>query len=460
MVKYELKYTICKKGFIMQYRKDEYLISQHPLKALLVFALPMIIGNIFQQIYHMADSIIVGRLVGSQALAAVGASAAFSNVFICVASGAGVGASIIVSRAFGARDYEKMKQSASTSLIFFTVLSIILGLAGFFLSRPMMTLLNTPDDVLDLAVLYLKVYFVGFPFLFLYNLVSAMFNALGKSRIPLYLLIFSSVLNVILDIWMVASLKLGVFGAALATLIAQGIAAMVSFVLYLREMRTYQADSYSRFSAKDLQDSLQLAVPSIIQQSTVSIGMMLVQSVVNGFGSEALAGFSAGARLESLEAVLYVCMSNALSSYTSQNLGADRPERIRKGYHMALLIDAAASVFFFILLVFFPTPLVGLFLPSDGSGEALRTGVSYISFIGMFLMFIGAKMATDGILRGAGKMKIFMIANLVNLSIRVIVAVTLAPRFGIGFVWYAVPAGWAANFIVSYFWGFRKLSFI
>ncbi len=442
----------------MSYRKDEYLIYERPLKALWIFALPMIIGNIVQQLYQMADSIIVGRFVSSEALAAIGASAAFTNVFICIAGGAGVGASIIVSRAFGARDYAKMKQSASTSLIFFTILSIILGLTGFLLSRPIMTLLNTPKNVLDLAVLYLQVYFAGFPFLFLYNLVSAMFNALGKSRIPLYLLIFSSLLNVVLDIWMVTALGMGVFGAALATLIAQGIAAVISFLLYLKEMRAYPAVHYRRFAPSDLTESLRLAVPSIIQQSTVSIGMMLVQSVVNGFGSEALAGFSAGARLENLEAVLYVCMANALSSYTSQNIGAGRTERIRKGYHAGLLIDAAASVVFFILLVIFPTPLIKMFLAEGGTQTALSTGVNYISFIGIFLMIMGTKMATDGILRGAGKMKVFMTANLVNLSIRVLVAVTLAPRFGIGFVWYAVPIGWAANFLVSYIWGLRKLA--
>ncbi len=432
------------------YRKDEYLISYPPLRALLIFALPMIIGNIFQQIYTMVDSMIVGRYVGQNALAAVGASSALTNVFICIAGGAGVGASIIVSRTFGARDYRRMKQSVSTSLVFFLLVSFVLGAAGILFSRPIMAALNTPPEVIDLSVLYLQVYFAGFPFLFMYNLISAMFNAVGKPRIPLWFLIFSSALNVVLDIWMVTGLNMGVFGAALATLIAQGLAAVLSFLLFIYDLKQYRAQSAFRlFSLPDLRETLGLAVPSIVQQSTVSVGMMLVQSVVNSFGAAALAGFSAGARIENLEAVLYVCIANALSSFTSQNLGAGRPERIRQGYRAGLLIDAVASVLFFVLLVIFPRPLISLFLPAGESGEALATGVSYISFIGIFLMIMGTKMATDGVLRGIGQMRTFLIANLANLGLRVAVAMICAPRFGIGFVWYAVPAGWLTNYLIS-----------
>ena len=210
--------------------KDEYLITDAPLKALTVFAMPMILGSFFQQIYNMADSIIVGQFVGSSALAAVGACAALTNVFICVALGAGVGAGVLVSRYFGAREYGKMKTIVSTSLLSFLILSIVLGIFGFCFSRWMMSTLQTPADILDDAVLYLRVYFVGFPFLFMYNILSTMFTSIGESKIPLGLLIFSSVLNIFMDLWMVAGLDLGVFGAALATLIAQGISAVFSLL--------------------------------------------------------------------------------------------------------------------------------------------------------------------------------------------------------------------------------------
>ena len=208
--------------------KDEYLITDKPLKALTIFAMPMILGSFFQQVYNMADSIIVGQFVGSSALAAVGA---------CVALGAGVGAGVLVSRYFGARNYSKMKTIVSTSLISFCILSILLGAFGFGFSRLMMSLLQTPADILDEAVLYLQVYFVGFPFLFMYNILSTMFTSIGESKIPLGLLIFSSVLNIFMDLWMVADLGMGVFGAALATLIAQGVSAVFSFLIFLYRMR-------------------------------------------------------------------------------------------------------------------------------------------------------------------------------------------------------------------------------
>ena len=221
--------------------KDEYLITDEPLKALTVFAMPMILGSFFQQVYNMADSIIVGQFVGSSALAAVGACAALTNVFICIALGAGVGAGVLVSRYFGSRDYSKMKTIVSTSLISFLILSILLGVFGFCFSHSMMSLLQTPADILKDAVLYLRVYFVGFPFLFMYNILSTMFTSIGESKIPLGLLIFSSVLNIFMDLWMVAGLGLGVFGAALATLIAQGISAVFSLLIFFGRMRRYKS---------------------------------------------------------------------------------------------------------------------------------------------------------------------------------------------------------------------------
>ena len=271
--------------------KDEYLITDAPLKALTVFAMPMILGSFFQQVYNMADSIIVGQFVGSSALAAVGACAALTNVFICIALGAGVGAGVLVSRYFGARDYGKMKTIVSTSLISFLVLSVLLGFFGFFFSHSMMSLLQTPADILDEAVLYLRVYFVGFPFLFMYNILSSMFNALGESRIPLYLLIFSSVLNIFLDLYMVATLHLGVAGAAYATFIAQGISAVCSFLIFLHTLRRLDGKAETWFSKAEFSSMSRIALPSILQQSTVSIGMMLVQSVVTALAHRSWPGF-------------------------------------------------------------------------------------------------------------------------------------------------------------------------
>ncbi len=429
--------------------KDEYLITDVPLKALTVFAMPMILGSFFQQVYNMADSIIVGQYVGSPALAAVGACAALTNVFICVALGAGVGAGVLVSRYFGAGNYSKMKTIVSTSLISFLILSIFLGAFGFCFSRLMMNLLQTPADILDEAVLYLRVYFAGFPFLFIYNILSTMFTSIGESKIPLVLLIFSSVLNVFMDLWMVAGLKLGVFGAALATLIAQGISAVLSFSLFISRMRRYKSE-FSRFDRQELHSMLRIAVPSVLQQSTVSVGMMIVQAVVNPFGTQALAGYAATMRVENVFSLIFVSIGNAVSPYVSQNLGAKKTERIKKGYHAALILDACFAILAFIVIETLHTPISSLFLGKDGTAIAYQVSGDYMRWLGYFFIFMGIKMATDGVLRGLGIMRPFLIANMVNLAIRLSVALILAPRFGIAFVWLAVPAGWLANFLISY----------
>ena len=454
--------------------KKDYLLKERPMRALFLFALPMIIGNLFQQFYTMADSMVVGRYVSENALAAVGASYSLTNVFICVAIGGGVGASVLTSRYFGAQEYGHMKKSISTALLTFLGISLALAGLGLFMGREFMVFLKTPADILDMAVEYLNIYFMGLPFLFMYNVLSSMFIALGRSRIPLYLLIFSSVFNIVLDIYLVRSLGLGIAGVAWATLIAQGISALLSFFIFLRELRGYPGSSgdydtgnsiptvhskkyssISRFirrfySAEELLTMCRVALPSIFQQSTVSIGMMLVQSVVNSFGPQMLAGFSAGMRVESICIVPMAALGNAMSSFTAQNIGANQKDRVIKGYHAALRLVALFALLLCLTLEFFHFPIISSFLGSDGTKLALETGSSYLRFIGFFFALIGLKMCTDGLLRGAADMKMFTIANLANLSLRVIFAITMAPRFGIAMVWYAVPLGWLVNFLISF----------
>ena len=322
--------------------KNDYLITENPLKALIVFAIPMIIGNLFQQAYTMADSAIVGRLVGEKALAAVGAAYSLTNIFICVAIGGGMGASVIVSQYFGHGNYGKLKKTVYTALVTFLVISVMLGVIGLAFSKNIMIAMNTPVEVLDMSVTYLQIYFLGLPFLFMYNVLSSMFNALGKSRIPLYFLIFSSVFNIVLDWVFVADFALDVAGVAWATLIAQGVSVLGSFTVLRKELKKLEGASDGIFEAEELLPMAKIALPSILQQSTVSIGMMLVQSVVNSFGAESLAGFSAGMRIESICIVPMAAVGNAISSYTAQNIGAGQLKRVSKGY-----VQANKMVIFF-----------------------------------------------------------------------------------------------------------------
>ena len=283
----------------------------------------------------------------------------------------------------------------------------------------------------------------------MYNILSTMFTSIGESKIPLVLLIFSSVLNIFMDLWMVAGLGLGVFGAALATLIAQGISAVFSFLIFLYRMRRYKCQ-FEWFDGQELYSMLQIAIPSVLQQSTVSIGMMIVQAVVNPFGTQALAGYSATMRVENVFSLIFVSIGNAISPYISQNLGAKKIERLKKGYHAALVLDLCFAVLAFLVIESLHNQISSLFLGKDGTALAYQVSGDYMRWLGYFFIFMGIKMATDGVLRGLGIMRPFLIANMVNLAIRLSVALICAPRFGIAFVWLAVPAGWLANFLISY----------
>ena len=429
----------------------EYLIRQNPMRAMLVLAFPMIVGNLFQQFYNMVDSVIVGRYVGEDALAAVGASYALTYVFISIATGGGIGASVLTGRAFGRRDYDRMKRSISTALLSFLILSVVLGVFGLLASERIMTWLQTPDNIMEDAQTYLNIYFLGLPFLFMYNVLASMFNALGRSRIPLYLLIFSSVLNVILDIVMVRIFGLGVAGVAWATLIAQGVSALTSFGIFLKELKSYPSTTkLPCFDTAELSSMVRIALPSIFQQSTVSIGLMLVQSSVNVFGSEMLAGYSAGTRIESLCLVPMLAMGNAMSAYTAQNIGAGQFDRVKEGYRTAVKIIGCFAILIAVVTIPLAEPIISLFLEEDGTELALATGVARTQFVGWFYFFAGLKMTTDGLLRGSGDMTMFTVANLANLTLRVSFTKIMTPIFGIAMTWVAVPLGWFINFVISF----------
>ena len=435
--------------------KEDYLISDNPLKAILVFSLPMMIGNFFQQFYTMADSMIVGRFIGEEALAAVGASYALTTVFISIAIGGGAGASVLTSQAFGAGNGAAVKESISVSLISFLILSLVLGILGVIFTPKIINALNTPANIRSDAIAYLRIYLLGLPFLFMYNILSSIFNALGKSRIPLYLLIFSSILNILLDVIAVTALDMGVSGAAWATLIAQAVSAAISFHLLLRTLRRIDGKISRMFSFQTLRSMSAIALPSILQQSVIAFGMMLVQGVVNGFGSEVLAGYSAAIRVDSIATVPTGAIGNALSSYTAQNIGARKEERIIKGYHLSYFLIIFFSALICLILQLFNEKIIGLFLGSDGSLEAYATGNAYLRYLSWFYPILGFAFITGGILRGAGTMKLFTIASISNLTLRVLGAVLLASRYGASIIWEVVPAGWAVYFGICLY-AYRK----
>ena len=425
------------------------LTEGKPLKLLFFFAVPMVVGNLFQQLYNMVDSMVVGRFVGEDALAAVGSSFPVVFLSVAVAAGLSMGCTVVISQFFGAGKIREMKVTVSTALISLGVIGLIIMGIGELTSFPLLKLLGTDPDIMTDSLAYLRIYFGGAVFLFLYNSLNGIYNALGDSQTPLKFLMVSALTNIVLDLLFVIKFHMGVAGVAWATLIAQGISAVFSLLIFLYRMRRYKS-AFAWFDGRELRSMLQIAVPSVLQQSTVSIGMMIVQAVVNPFGTQALAGYAATMRVENVFSLIFVSIGNAVSPYVSQNLGAGKPQRIKKGYHAALVLDVCFAALAFLVIETLHMQISSLFLGKDGTALAYQVSGDYMRWLGYFFIFMGIKMATDGVLRGLGIMRPFLIANMVNLAIRLSVALICAPRFGIDFVWLAVPAGWFANFLVSY----------
>ncbi|WP_313185356.1 MATE family efflux transporter [Lacrimispora sp.] len=433
-------------------KKAINMVTDSPGKALLLFALPLILGNLFQQFYNIIDSVVVGRFVGEEALASVGASYSITNVFIAIAVGGGIGSSVVVSQFLGAKQTGNMKTAISTTLINFLSIGVILGGLGLLFNHRILSFMNTPENVFYDASVYLGIYFIGLPFLFMYNVQASVFQALGDSKTPLYLLVFSSLLNVVLDLLFVTQFYMGVAGVAIATLIAQGLSAVLSFLVLIKRLKGYETtEPFRLYDWNMMLHMMRVAIPSTLQQSIVHIGMLLVQSVVNGFGSAVMAGFAAGTRIESICIVPMLALGNAMSTYTAQNIGAGKTDRVKTGYRYCYLMAGAFAVIICVVMETWGDLFIRSFLNEGSAETAFRTGMDYVRFISFFYICIGCKATTDGLLRGAGDVVVFTVANLVNLAIRVSVAAVLAPVIGVQAVWFAVPMGWTANYIISFF---------
>jgi putative MATE family efflux protein len=432
-------------------KKAINMVTDSPGRALLLFALPMILGNLFQQFYNIIDSVVVGRFVGEEALASVGASYSITNVFIAIAVGGGIGSSVVVSQFLGAKQTGNMKTAISTTLINFLSIGVILGGLGLLFNHRILSFMNTPENVFHNASVYLGIYFIGLPFLFMYNVQASVFQALGDSKTPLYLLVFSSLLNVVLDLLFVTQFFMGVAGVAIATLIAQGLSAVLSFLILIKRLKEYETtEPFRLYDWNMMLHMMRVAIPSTLQQSIVHIGMLLVQSVVNGFGSAVMAGFAAGTRIESICIVPMLALGNAMSTYTAQNIGAGKTDRVKVGYRYCYLMAGVFAVIICVIMETWGDLFIRSFLNEGSADTAFQTGMSYVRFISFFYICIGCKATTDGLLRGAGDVVVFTIANLVNLAIRVSVAAVFAPIIGVQAVWFAVPMGWTANYIISF----------
>ena len=433
------------------------LTEGKPLKTLFFFALPMLAGNLFQQLYNMVDSMVVGRFVGSDALAAVGSSFPIVFLSVAIASGLSMGCTVVISQQFGAGQIREMKTTISTALISLFFLGAVITLVGELLALPLLNLLKTPGNIIDSSLSYLQIYFGGIVFLFFYNGLNAIYNALGDSKTPLCFLIVSTLTNIVLDLTFVIQLHMGVAGVAWATLIAQGLCAVLSFVVLVKRIthmpdeRDYPAiPRRPLFHTSAVQRIAKVGVPSMIQQSIVSFSMLMMQGLVNSYGSTFIAGYTAATKIDTLAMMPNMNFSNALSSYTAQNIGAKKPERVREGYKANLFMVVIFSVIITAIIFLFGPNLLNLFMDSNTDLAAINYGMKYMTTVSTFYILMGIMFSSNGLLRGAGDMKAFMASSMSNLFSRVIMAYLLAHFIGEEAIWWSIPIGWAMGAVISY----------
>lgn len=421
-----------------------------PGKTLIMFTLPQFISVIFQQMYNIADSIIAGKFAGEDALAAVGASYPITMIFMAVAIGCQIGCSVAISKRFGSGDLARAKVCISTALISGFMLSAVMTVLGVIFSPQMMTLVNTPANIFADGNVYLRIYTGGFIFLFMYNVTTGIFNSLGDSKTPLWLLISSSVGNIILDAVFVIVFHLGVAGVAWATFIAQGVACVFSLIILGKRARELAKDKKTKiFSASALKEILAVAVPSVLQQSFISVGNMFIQYWVNGYGSSVIAGYSAAIKLNTCAVTVFTTLGNGVSSFTAQNMGADKPQRVKSGLKSGMIFALITALLFSAVFLIFNDLLLSLFMKDGSSALAYETGETFIKIVAPFYFVVCSKLICDGILRGSGKMGLFMAATFTDLILRVVLAFVFSRFWQQNGIWSAWPVSWFIAAVMS-----------
>lgn len=432
--------------------KTNKMTEGNPLTTILIFAIPMILSNLFQQLYNVIDTIIVGKQLGMDALAAVGSASSITAVFVQLATGLALGGSIVIAQYFGAGKGEKIWQCTTTSAIFSAGVALIATVAIWIAAEPLLLLVNTPEDIIPLGVSYLKFYFLGCIPIFVYNALNGVYVALGNSKTPLRFLIISSIINVILDLIFIIGLNQGVDGAALATAISQLIAAIMAIRDIPRLLAEFEHNKKTPvFDGKLLATMLRFALPSALQQSIVSVGSVVVQATINSFGSAVIAGSAAASKVVNLATTIPVNYGNALSNYVGQNIGAGKQERIWPGLRASLLSCGLISLVMTLLFELFPNEIVSLFVQGNEADmeQVMAVGSVYLQVIGAFLLIFSTFMLVKAVFKGSGDMGWFILVTLLSFFVRLVLTVGFAHVFGVDIIWWAFCAGWTIALLVT-----------
>lgn len=409
----------------------------------------MLIGNVFQQMYNIVDSIIVGRYLGKQALAAVGASFPLIFMLISFVVGVAMGTTIIVSQYFGARDMKMVKRSIETMYVFLFFASIFVTILGITLSGPIFRLINLPEDVMPQAITYFNVYLVGTIFFFGFNGISSVLRGLGDSKTPLYFLVISTVMNAILVWLFVAVFKWGVAGSAWATVIAQA-GAFFTGVIYLN--KTHEIVKLNSlklvFDRAIFRKSLMIGLPTGLQQTFVSMGMLAVTRIVNGFGTDVIAAYSAAGRLDSLAGMPAMNFGAALSTFVGQNLGANKPDRVKQGLKATFMMSGVLALVTSLFVIVFRNQLMHLF---TDDAAVIAIGAEYLVIVSSFYIFFSTMFVIGGVMRGAGDTIVPMFITLFALwAIRIPAAWIMSEYFGVDGIWWSIPVAWFIGMTLSY----------
>ena len=421
-----------------------------PSTVLWQFCLPLFGSIVFQQLYNIADSFVAGRFIGENALAAVGNSYEITLIFIAFAFGCNIGCSVVVSSLFGGRQYGEMKTAVSTAMISSAVVCLTLMAGGLIFCDPLLAAIQTPAELLADSKLYLDIYIWGLPFVFFYNISTGIFSALGDSKTPFLFLAASSLSNIAVDILFVTAFKMGVAGVAWATFLCQGVSCVLAvLVIALRLKKIHTTQPVRPFSLPILKRLAIIAIPSIAQQSFISVGNILIQGVINGFGPAVMAGYSASIKLNNLVITSFTTLANGISNYTAQNLGAEKPQRVREGFRAGLKLVWSLCVPLVALYLLAGNLLLRAFMDNPSQG-ALDSGIAFLRVVAPFYFVVSTKLVADGILRGAGLMRQFVIATFTDLILRVVLAFILsATALGSTGIWCAWPIGWGVATALS-----------
>lgn len=421
-----------------------------PQTVLRNFCLPLFGSVVFQQLYNIADSLVAGKFVGETALAAVGNSYEITLIFLAFAFGCNIGCSVTVSQLFGAKKLGDMKTAIHTALLATGAVCAVLMLGGLTQGEALLRAIQTPAETMADSALYLRIYVWGLPFVFFYNVSTGIFSALGDSRTPFVFLACSSTGNILMDILFVTAFDMGVAGVAWATFLCQGISCVLAVWTVFRRLRRMAPEQPGDFfSWALLQRIAVIAVPSILQQSFISVGNILIQGVINSFGTGVMAGYSAAVKLNNLVITSFTTLGNGISNFTAQNLGAGKLSRLRQGFRAGLKLVWSISLPLVLLYFFFGRWFVQFFM-KEPSSAALDTGVLFLRVLSPFYFVVSAKLAADGVLRGAGLMGRFMAATFTDLILRVVLAYTLSAALGSATgIWCAWPIGWTVATMLS-----------